>query len=125
MATLYTNLKPQMKSKNRSEVQKPSPPNKKKTTLNQTQYKHPQVDKNTLNKTMEIKKKKTNNSISQVKIGSLNVNGLGQQGKREKTLKKLSLKNDDFIILVDTRLRGESLKKYKENMDRKYTHLNK
>ncbi len=28
-------------------------------------------------------------------------------------LKKLSNKNDDFIILVDTRLRGDSLKKTK------------
>ena len=58
MATLFTNLKPQMKFKNRSEVQKPSPPNKKKPTHNKTEYKHPQVDENTLNKTMEIKKKK-------------------------------------------------------------------
>ena len=63
---------------------------------------------------MEIIKKKPKNSISQVKIRSLNVNGLGQQGKREKTLKKLSLKNDDFIILVDTRLRGENLKRTKK-----------
>ena len=59
------------------------------------------------------KKSPKKKSISQIKFRSLNVNGLGQQRKRDQTVRKLSLKNDNFIILVDTRLKGESLKKVK------------
>ena len=51
------------------------------------------------------------NSISEIKIRLLNVNGIGDQNKRDKTQKKLSQKKDDFIILVDTRLKKESLRK--------------
>ena len=52
-------------------------------------------------------------SGSQIKFRALNVNGIGAQQKREKLLKRLNGIKDDFIILVDTRLRGESLKKAK------------
>ena len=62
---------------------------------------------------MEKKKDTRQKSISEIKLRSLNVNGIGQQKKRDQTLKKLSWKNDDFIILVDTRLKSESLKKVK------------
>ena len=37
------------------------------------------------------------------------MNGLGDDKKRNKALKKLALKKDDFIILVDTRLKKDSL----------------
>ena len=109
-ATLYTNLKPKLKIKNRSEVPKKTDTSRV-TNIQSYPMKKPQKDKNTLKTVTQIIKKKNKNSISQIKIRSLNVNGLGQQGKREKTLKKLGLKNDDFIILVDTRLKGENLKK--------------
>ena len=58
---------------------------------------------------------KRQKSISQIKCRALNVNGLGQQRKRDQMLRKLSLKNNDFIILVDTRLKGENLKKRLKN----------
>ena len=37
--------------------------------------------------------------------------------------KKLSKKKDDFIILVDTRLKSESLKKSQKHLDRECTQF--